>query len=292
MPANSNTVANTNIYLRLKSDAVNGVFGNVSITSTGATSQNKGLPPAIIASIPVTPTTTATVNYTTGDTPNILTASALSNHSLKWYNAASGGTFTSTAFTPTTNVAGTQNYFVSQMNSSGCESPRTQITVIVSNPNNTIQAPTGLSYPSTSSYTVGSAITNLVPTSTGGSIASYAISPSLPVGFNFNATTGVISGTPSGVATITTYTITATNATGSTTTTISFVVNAAIVNIVEPQASLNAMDYALLATDTVRLKLITSAGTAPFTLILSNSANNINDTITNLKNDAPFLMRH
>lgn len=282
LPTTTNTVANTNIYLRLKSDAVNGVFGNVSITSTGASSQYIGLPPAIIATIPLAPNTTATVNYTIGDVANILSATALTNHSLKWYSVATAGTATNTAYTPTTNTAGTQMFYVSQVNSAGCESIRAEIIVIISNSTNTLQVPAGLTYPSISEYTVGVAISTLSPTSTGGTISSYAISPSLPAGLTMNTTTGEISGTPTTAISIGTYTITATNVSGSTTTTITFDIKAAIVNITLPQGELNALDFGLLASDTVKLKLTTTAGNAPFTLILSNNINQIIDTITNL----------
>ncbi|PSJ71538.1 hypothetical protein C7N43_38820, partial [Sphingobacteriales bacterium UPWRP_1] len=50
----------------------------------------------------------------------------------------------------------------------------------------------------------------------------YTISPALPSGMSFNQTTGVISGTPTVVTATTTYTITAGNASGNGSTTISF----------------------------------------------------------------------
>jgi sugar lactone lactonase YvrE len=49
----------------------------------------------------------------------------------------------------------------------------------------------------------------------------YSISPSLPTGLSFDATTGTISGTPTVASASTSYTITGTNSTGSSTTTIS-----------------------------------------------------------------------
>ena len=53
----------------------------------------------------------------------------------------------------------------------------------------------------------------------------YSISPNLPAGLNFNPATGEISGTPTAISANTTYTITATNSGGSSTTTITIVVN-------------------------------------------------------------------
>ena len=128
---NNGTVSNTTIYVRLKSDASNGDFGNLEATSTGASTQYKGINYATIGAYPAAPIANATINYTTGDTPIALTATALTNHTLNWYANASGGTATTTAFTPSTNVAGTQNYYVSQISAIGCESARTSIAVIV-----------------------------------------------------------------------------------------------------------------------------------------------------------------
>jgi hypothetical protein len=88
-------------------------------------------------------------------------------------------------------------------------------------------APSNLSYsPATISGTVGTAISNLTPTVTG-TVDTYSVSPSLPAGLSINASTGVISGTPSAVAASATYTVTAANAGGSTTTTVTVVVAAA-----------------------------------------------------------------
>ena len=53
------------------------------------------------------------------------------------------------------------------------------------------------------------------------SLTGYIISPSLPLGLIFNGTTGTISGTPKQTLAATNYTITAYNASGSSTTTIS-----------------------------------------------------------------------
>jgi hypothetical protein len=52
-------------------------------------------------------------------------------------------------------------------------------------------------------------------TSTGGTIASYSISPDLPDGLTFNTSNGLITGRATETRTATTHTITATNATGS-----------------------------------------------------------------------------
>ena len=53
--------------------------------------------------------------------------------------------------------------------------------------------------------------------STGGAIASYALTGTLPAGLTFNTANGLITGTPTETKTATSYTITATNAAGSAT---------------------------------------------------------------------------
>lgn len=59
------------------------------------------------------------------------------------------------------------------------------------------------------------------PSSRGGNIVFYSISPSLPNGLNFNSSTGQISGTPLSVKITSNFVITGTNSGGSTNTTVS-----------------------------------------------------------------------
>jgi subtilisin-like proprotein convertase family protein len=89
-----------------------------------------------------------------------------------------------------------------------------------------VAAPSALSYSSNpATYTTGSAITDNRPTSSGGAVVSYAVSPALPTGLTLNTSTGVISGTPTTLATAADYTVTATNTGGSTTALVSIAVN-------------------------------------------------------------------
>ena len=81
-----------------------------------------------------------------------------------------------------------------------------------------------ISYSTPNSFTKSVAIINLSPTLTGGVVSSYSIIPSLPVGLTFNTATGVISGTPLAVSLLTTYTVNATNSSGSVSTTLTILV--------------------------------------------------------------------
>jgi hypothetical protein len=75
-----------------------------------------------------------------------------------------------------------------------------------------------ISYTTPVTYFTDVPITPNTPESTGGAVASFSIAPgdpALPVGLLLNPITGVISGTPTVPTGLGTYTITATNATGS-----------------------------------------------------------------------------
>jgi hypothetical protein len=92
-------------------------------------------------------------------------------------------------------------------------------------PHQTIAAPAGLGYDANpAAYRLGAAIAANAPHSSGGAVASYAISPALPAGLLLDAATGVISGTPAALAPQASYTVTAANAGGSTTCALSIAV--------------------------------------------------------------------
>jgi hypothetical protein len=79
--------------------------------------------------------------------------------------------------------------------------------------------------------TVNTAIAGYTISSTGGTVASYTISPAAPAGLTFNTTTGVLSGTPTSTQSATAYTITATNATGSATRTFTLTVTSVVYTV-------------------------------------------------------------
>ena len=80
-----------------------------------------------VNAIPAGPTAASPVTYCQNATATPLTATGTN---LLWYTAATGGTGSSTAPTPSTTTIGSTNFYVSQTANS-CESPRTLITVTI-----------------------------------------------------------------------------------------------------------------------------------------------------------------
>jgi DNA-binding beta-propeller fold protein YncE len=74
-------------------------------------------------------------------------------------------------------------------------------------------------------FVKGVAIANDTPATSGGVVNGYSISPALPAGLILNASTGVISGTPTVVAGNTSYVVTAYGSGSSTTASLSITVN-------------------------------------------------------------------
>ena len=123
----------------------------------------------------------------------------------------------------------------------------------------TLAAPTFTLSSSSQSVLVNNAITTVTNTSTGGAIASYAISPAAPSGLTFSTTTGQLSGTPTSTQSATNYTITATNAAGSATATFTLTVT-----VGTPAFSLSSASETRVATTAITGYTITSTG-APIT---------------------------
>jgi hypothetical protein len=145
----------------------------------------------------------------------------------------------------------------------------------------TLAAPAFTLSSSSQSVIVNNAITTVTNTSTGGAIASYAISPAAPSGLTFSTTTGQLSGTPTSIQSATNYTITATNATGSATASFTLTVT-----VGTPAFSLSSTAETRVATTAITGYTITSTG-APITsyslvgtLPAGLSFNNANGLIT------------
>jgi hypothetical protein len=221
------------------------------LSLTAATGVISGTPSALLAATNYTVTatnsagnTTATVNIAVNDgapsgliyssnPATYIKGTAIANNN----PSSSGGAITSYAVSPAlpaglqlnstsglisgtpTAVISTTNYSVTGTNSGGSTSAVLAITINDS-------APSGLVYSlNPAVYTKGTAIANNTPSNSGGAVVSYSVSPALPSGLNLSATTGVISGTPGAAAAAASYSVTATNSSGSTSAVVNIGVN-------------------------------------------------------------------
>ncbi|MDB5211020.1 MAG: Right-handed parallel beta-helix repeat-containing protein [Sediminibacterium sp.] len=101
----------------------------ITNATTGCTATGSGT--LTVNSIPSAPTVSA-VSYCQGSTATALTATTGSGNTLLWYTQATGGTASATAPTPSTAAAGSADFYVSQVTTSGsCESQRAKLTVTV-----------------------------------------------------------------------------------------------------------------------------------------------------------------
>ena len=124
-----------------------------------------------------------------------------------------------------TAVTATASYTVTASNAAGSTTATLSITVQVA-------APAGLAYTTAAAlYTLGTPIAANNPTSTGGAVAAYSVSPDLPAGLSLDEETGIITGTPTALTAKAGYTVTASNATGKATTTVAITVNAAAAGV-------------------------------------------------------------
>jgi len=128
-------------------------------------------------------------------------------------------------------VTSSANYTITATNTGGSDTAT--ITIVVND-----IAPV-VSY-STSSFTLtkGTAMTTTSPTSTGGTVVTWSVSPSLPAGLSLDTSTGVLSGTPTAVTSSASYTITATNTGGTDTASVTIVVNDVVPTITYSSTSL------------------------------------------------------
>ncbi len=144
-----------------------------------------------VSGSPLAPTVISPVTYCQFQTAAPLSASG---SNLLWYTSATGGIPTSVAPVPSTSIAGTTTYYVSQ--GSGCgESPRVAIVVNVNTPPSAT-----ISYPSATLCNVTASPATPNPPvgviQTGSSGGTYSIAPA--TGLPIDAATGQL--TPSGAA--------------------------------------------------------------------------------------------
>ncbi|MCX6546700.1 MAG: DNA/RNA non-specific endonuclease [Acidobacteria bacterium] len=158
-------------------------------------------------------------------------------------------------------------------------------------------APASLTYPNPAlSLRRGTAVTAQVPTTTGGAPATYTVAPALPAGLALNATTGVLTGTPTAVAASTTFTLVATNASGSATCQLTIaVVDVAPLSLSYPSATLTLYRGVPLAAQTPTsaggpISTFSVAPALPAGLSLSATTGVLSGTPTTLQGAATYVV--
>lgn len=215
------------------------ISGTPTATNMGTTytitATNSGGPGSTTIGITVT-ASLAVPSFTYSPSSNVYTAgTAIANKT----PISSGGAITSYSITPslpsglsfntsTGVISGTPagmsantTYTITGVNASGSGTATINIQVNAAS----ISAPVVSYTSSTNVYTYGTTIASLYPQNTGGAVVSWNISPALPSGITF--VNGLISGTPTVIHSYTTYTITATNTGGTSTTHVYITINPA-----------------------------------------------------------------
>ena len=160
---------------------------------------------------------TAATGFTINSTGGAIASFAISATPAGMSFSTSTGALTGTP----TSVAGATAYTVTATNATGSTTATFTLTVTAA-----LTAPAFTLSASSENRTVNTAATGFTINSTGGAIASFAISAT-PAGMSFSTSTGALTGTPTSVAGATAYTVTATNAAGSATQTFTLTVAAA-----------------------------------------------------------------
>jgi hypothetical protein len=136
----------------------------------------------------------------------------------------------------------------------------------------TVAAPAFALSSTAETKTVNNAITGYTITSTGGTIASYAISPAAPAGTTFSTTTGLLTGTPTAIQSATAYTITGTNVVGSASKSFMLTVEA----LVAPAFTLTSVAETKTVNTTATGFTINSTGGAIASFAISATAPGMN----------------
>ncbi len=124
--------------------------------------------------------------------------------------------------------------------------------------------------------TVGTSLsTSSLSTSGFSGAVTYSVSPSLPAGLTLNASTGVISGTPTASQSATTYTITATGATSGTATS---TVSIAIAGATQGALQVTATPGSLRVNQTATLSTTGGSGTGAVTYAVTSGGCTVSGT--------------
>jgi gliding motility-associated-like protein len=109
--------------------AASGVY-SVTVVTNNCPSL-PGIVNVVVNPTPGGPQVVTPVIYCQGDIAGPLSATPDNGNTLLWYTAATGGTGSGTAPTPSTASIGTVTYYVSQITPEGCEGPRVPVSVTV-----------------------------------------------------------------------------------------------------------------------------------------------------------------
>jgi hypothetical protein len=200
----------------------------------------------------------ANLTYCQGAMAAALSATAIGGNTLYWYAAATGGVGSTTAPVPSTSNAGTFNFYVSQKNAAGDESPRVMITVTI----NASPATPVITASGSTSLCSGSSV-NLTSSYNNGNVWST------------NANTATISVNSTGA-----YTVTHTDANGCSATSLPTIVS--VSNAPVPTIQASAIEAC--SGDTVTLTASTSDSylwsTGQTTQSINVTATTANITVT------------
>ncbi|WP_269013455.1 putative Ig domain-containing protein [Aquirufa nivalisilvae] len=257
----------------------------VTATNTGGSTVSNTFTITVNATLPPAP---SNLSY---NTPNVYTVgTAISSlnptvtNSVDSYALTSGtlpdglsfntndGTITGT---PTTATA-LRSFTVTATNAGGNTVSNT-FTITVN-----IAAPTGLTYPTPNVYKVGTAIISLDPTITG-TVDSYALTTgTLPAGLSFSTVNGKITGTPTAVTALTSFTVTATNVSGNTVSnTFTITVNPADPSgLTYPTSNVYKVGTAITSLDPTITGIVDSYALTTGTLPAGLSFSTVNGKIT------------
>jgi PKD repeat protein len=230
-----------------------------SVAGSGANFMN-----AKFYSVAVPTTSTASYTYCAGANASALTANASLGNTLRWYTQATGGTFTTTAPTPSTTTAGTFTYYVSQANVNNDESQRIAITITV----NALPATPTITANGATTFCTGGSV-DLTSSSSTGNVWTSATQI---------ATTPTITVTSSG-----TYTVTVTDVNGCAATSAATTVNVSNA----PTPTINATATQACTGDVVTITASTSdsylwsTGATTQSIDVNATATNVNVVTTN-----------
>jgi gliding motility-associated-like protein len=213
---NQGTPAGTNSTITTLSNLTSAVNLNGTLTNlakTGTTSNFvRGVWPVVITQPVATASLCAGQGISVSAVGEQLTYQWYSNSSASTTGGTAIANATEASFTIPNTATGTNYYYV--VVSGACSQTATSSVSTVT----VVDAPV-MAYTATNSFERTFAITALTPTVSGGTIATYTISPALPTGLVLNTTTGVITGTPTVNSASRTYTVTGTTASGCAGTT-------------------------------------------------------------------------